>query len=90
MQTDIALIVKCKAGAITNTAIKIYMYCLVVCFYLFHAVLFSFLLQYNFGKTIVDSGTTNLRLPTKVFNTLTAKMKANVKVCFQIYVMLDI
>lgn len=35
--------------------------------------------EYNFGKTIVDSGTTNLRLPTKVFNTLTAKMKANVK-----------
>jgi len=26
------------------------------------------LLQYNFDKTIVDSGTTNLRLPTLVYD----------------------
>ena len=38
------------------------------------------LLQYNFGKTIVDSGTTNLRLPTRVFNSVLAKMKAYLKV----------
>ncbi|XP_033758974.1 beta-secretase 1-like [Pecten maximus] len=31
--------------------------------------------EYNFGKTIVDSGTTNLRLPIKVFNTLVAKIQ---------------
>lgn len=31
--------------------------------------------EYNFGKTIVDSGTTNLRLPIKVFNTLVTKVQ---------------
>ncbi|XP_060067485.1 beta-secretase 1-like [Ylistrum balloti] len=31
--------------------------------------------EYNFGKTIVDSGTTNLRLPIKVFNALVTKVQ---------------
>lgn len=35
--------------------------------------------EYNFGKTIVDSGTTNLRLPTKVFQTLIAQMEASIQ-----------
>lgn len=35
--------------------------------------------EYNFGKSIVDSGTTNFRLPTKVFNSLIARMKTSVQ-----------
>lgn len=31
--------------------------------------------EYNFGRTIVDTGTTNLRLPTRVFNTLVNSIK---------------
>lgn len=31
--------------------------------------------EYNFGKTIVDTGTTNLRLPYRVFNKLVQYMK---------------
>ncbi|KAJ8316358.1 hypothetical protein KUTeg_006372 [Tegillarca granosa] len=31
--------------------------------------------EYNFPKTIVDSGTTNLRLPDKVFNQVVARIK---------------
>ncbi|KAL3885749.1 hypothetical protein ACJMK2_025791 [Sinanodonta woodiana] len=31
--------------------------------------------EYNFGKTIVDSGTTNLRLPVKVFNSIVTRVK---------------
>ncbi|XP_052253845.1 beta-secretase 1-like isoform X1 [Dreissena polymorpha] len=36
--------------------------------------------EYNFGKTIVDTGTTNLRLPTRVFNKLVGSMKDQVTV----------
>ncbi|OWF41934.1 Beta-secretase 1 [Mizuhopecten yessoensis] len=35
--------------------------------------------EYNFGKTIVDSGTTNLRLPIKVFKTLVTKVKQHLQ-----------
>ena len=39
-----------------------------------------FFFQYNFGKTIIDSGTTNLRLPTKVYNTLIANLRNTIQV----------
>ncbi|XP_072166292.1 beta-secretase-like [Diadema setosum] len=35
--------------------------------------------EYNFDKTIVDSGTTNLRLPTRVFNQTTAAIEQYVE-----------
>ncbi|XP_055867846.1 beta-secretase 1-like [Biomphalaria glabrata] len=35
--------------------------------------------EYNFDKTMVDSGTTNIRLPTKVFNELVAVIHKDVK-----------
>lgn len=35
--------------------------------------------EYNFGKTIIDSGTTNLRLPTKVYNTLIANLRNTIQ-----------
>ena len=41
---------------------------------------FVFLFQYNFDKTIVDSGTTNLRLPTKVFQAVKNKIAENTAV----------
>lgn len=36
---------------------------------------FAFLLQYNYDKSIVDSGTTNLRLPKKVFEAAVKSIK---------------
>lgn len=35
-----------------------------------------FLLQYNYDKSIVDSGTTNLRLPKKVFQAAVKAIEA--------------
>lgn len=37
-------------------------------------------LQYNFDKTIVDSGTTNLRLPVNVFTRVVDDIKRKVQV----------
>ena len=37
-------------------------------------------MQYNFDKTIVDSGTTNLRLPDKVFKKVVALIQKNTHV----------
>ncbi|GFS04431.1 beta-secretase 1 [Elysia marginata] len=34
--------------------------------------------EYNFDKTIVDSGTTSVRLPTKVFNAVVEAIKSNI------------
>lgn len=36
--------------------------------------------EYNFGKTIVDTGTTNLRLPVRVFDSVIEKLKKAVKI----------
>ena len=48
---------------------------------------FVFLFQYNFDKTIVDSGTTNLRLPTKVFQEVKNKIAENTAVrCLTLYI----
>ena len=41
--------------------------------------LFDF--QYNFPKTIVDSGTTDLRLPDKVYKSVLDYIKKYVQVC---------
>lgn len=38
--------------------------------------LFLCLLQYNYDKSIVDSGTTNLRLPRKVFQAAVKAIEA--------------
>ncbi|XP_064604914.1 beta-secretase 1-like [Liolophura sinensis] len=35
--------------------------------------------EYNFDKTIVDSGTTNLRLPIKVYNQVVTRIKSKLK-----------
>ncbi|XP_074652735.1 beta-secretase 1-like [Tubulanus polymorphus] len=35
--------------------------------------------EYNFDKTIVDSGTTNLRLPTRVFNNVIANIQSSLQ-----------
>ena len=40
------------------------------------------MLQYNFDKTIIDSGTTNLRLPVKVFVKVLDLIKKQVKVSY--------
>jgi len=37
-------------------------------------------LQYNFEKTIVDTGTTNLRLPDRVFTQLIKAMRQKIMV----------
>lgn len=41
----------------------------------------SRLLQYNYDKSIVDSGTTNLRLPRKVFQAAVKAIEAASSVC---------
>ena len=38
------------------------------------------MLQFNFDKTIVDSGTTNFRLPNKVFDAVTTKIAEHTNV----------
>lgn len=38
--------------------------------------MFICLLQYNYDKSIVDSGTTNLRLPKKVFQAAVKAIEA--------------
>ncbi|KAL5019692.1 hypothetical protein ScPMuIL_002584 [Solemya velum] len=38
--------------------------------------------EYNFGKSIVDSGTTNLRLPLKVYDDVLARIKTKVATSF--------
>ena len=40
-----------------------------------HLLLCCVLLQYNFDKTIVDSGTTDLRLPTRVYDATLQMLK---------------
>lgn len=47
-----------------------------------HLSLFC-LLQYNYDKSIVDSGTTNLRLPRKVFQAAVKAIEAASSVSFR-------
>lgn len=54
-------------------------------FFLFLCTFSFFIFQYNFDKTIVDSGTTNLRLPYTVFQAVVDKLKQAVWVGSQIF-----
>lgn len=39
------------------------------------------LLQYNYDKTIVDSGTTNLRVSEEIFNSILDRLRKFDRVC---------
>lgn len=55
------------------------------CFLFLCTFYFIFIFQYNFDKTIVDSGTTNLRLPYTVFQAVVDKLKQAVWVGSQTF-----